>query len=99
MAMYIWANGGNQAALVYTAMGTVFVQFIAIVSWWRESWGNSYKVVFEAWSKQNSKQKGHWQWNSQSTRSDQTTNSQQYSITWAAWTLADQISYSFSPNL
>ena len=29
--MYIRANGGNQAALVYTAVGTVFVQFIAIV--------------------------------------------------------------------
>jgi len=30
-SMYIRANGGNQAALVYTAVGTVFVQFIAIV--------------------------------------------------------------------
>ena len=29
--MYIRANGGNQAALVYTAVGTAFVQFVAIV--------------------------------------------------------------------
>ena len=29
--MYVRANGGNQAALVYTAVGTAFVQFIAIV--------------------------------------------------------------------
>jgi len=31
--MYIRTNGGNQAALVYTAVGTAFVQFIAIVSY------------------------------------------------------------------
>ena len=29
--MYIRANGGNQATLVYTAVGTAFVQFVAIV--------------------------------------------------------------------
>ena len=29
--MYIRANGGNQAALVYTAVGTAFAQFTAIV--------------------------------------------------------------------
>ena len=29
--MYIRANGGNQAALVYTAVGTAFAQFVAIV--------------------------------------------------------------------
>ena len=29
--MYIRTNGGNQAALVYTAVGTAFVQFVAIV--------------------------------------------------------------------
>ena len=29
--MYIQTNGGNQAALVYTAVGTAFVQFVAIV--------------------------------------------------------------------
>ena len=31
ITLYIRANGGNQAALVYTAVGITFAQFIAVV--------------------------------------------------------------------
>ena len=33
ITLYIQASGGNQAALVYTAVGITFSQFIAIVSY------------------------------------------------------------------